>query len=216
MTLARIQIRGAKEVQDEFRSINADQIPFATALALTRTAQDGQKDIQDVVLPTRFTLRRGPFMRAGIRIRAATKANLVAIVQDIHSFMELQETTGLKTPTYGRALAIPLRGARPTMTALIKDDDRPHAVMQRGGFIRNGVMYAVRQRYKKERRRRGKYGPVNASRQRNEVVPMYFLVDRWKWQPRYGFVDDVRKIVEQRFKPNFAGAFAQAVRTARR
>jgi hypothetical protein len=151
MTLARIQIRGVKEVQDEFRSINADQIPFATALALTRTAQDGQKDIQDVVLPTRFTLRRGPFMRAGIRIRAATKANLVAIVQDIHSFMELQETTGLKTPTYGRALAIPLRGARPTMTALIKDDDRPHAVMQRGGFIRNGVMYAVRQRYKKER-----------------------------------------------------------------
>jgi hypothetical protein len=211
----RIQLRGIETVQAEFRDINANQIPFATALAMTWTAQDSQHLIQEQVLPSRFTLRRVSFMKQGVRIKAATKTNLEATVQDIHPFMGLQETGGEKFP-FGSAIAVPLEGARPSVGALIPENKRPKAVMAAGGFIRNGIMYAVTAKYSKQRRRGGMVGPMNASRQRNQIVPMYVLVSQASIKPRYEFEKSIEAIVGPRFQQNFPKAFAQAVRTARK
>ena len=213
--MIRVQLRGVKEVQAEFRSMGADQIPFATALALTKTVQSLQKFDQNTILPSRFTLRRAPWIKQGVRIKAATKANLEASVEDIHGFMGLQETGGEKIP-FGNAIAVPLPGARPNVGSIIPDNKRPKAVMANGGFIRNGIMYAVQARYKKQRRRGGIVGPMNATQQRNKIVPMYVLVSQANIKPRYEFEKTLAPMVGETFKQQFPIAFAQAVRTAKK
>jgi hypothetical protein len=216
MTLVRVSIQNMDQVQAELRDINANQVPFATALALTKTAQGGQLKVRNDILPRQFTLRRVSWAKQGIRIQAATKQKLEATVQDINPYMDLQETGGDKLP-YGSAIAVPLSGARPTLGALIADSDRPHAVMARGGFIRNGIMYAVA--LKAGRRGsigKGIKGISKAASWDKQIVPMYALVPRASIKPRYGFADAMKQVVEETFAQNFSTAFAQAVRTAKR
>lgn len=212
MSIARIQIQNLKQVQDEFRDIGANQIPFATAKALTRTAQDGQKVIQNNVLGARFTIRRASWAKSGIRITAATKQLLQAIVEDINKYMALQETGGEKLP-YKQYIAVPLSGARPSLSAIVSDDNKPAAVMARGGFIRGNVMYAVSYARGQRRLSRTKGGYRSAQLQ---VVPMYALVHQARIKPRYGFQPAVVEVVEKNFDANFKDAFQAAVRTAKR
>jgi hypothetical protein len=201
-----------KQVQDEFRDINANQIPFATAKSLTMTAQDGQRGVQEH-MGEKFVLRQQSFMKKGVRISAATKAKLEAIVGDIHGFMELQETGGTKLP-YKEFICVPIiGGARSSLSANIRDDDKPHAVMSRGGFIRNGVMYAVLVR--RQRMAKGTQGPRFATRT-GDIKPMYVLVHQAHLKDRYQFLATVTAIVQANFRNNFALAFQQAVRTAKR
>jgi hypothetical protein len=217
MPIIRVQLRGLKEVQAEMGDMHANQVPFATALAMTRTAQQGQSLIRSEVLPARFTLRRAPWMKQNVRITPATKAKLEASVQDTYAAMELQETGGTKIP-YGSSIAVPLSGARPRPNALVADEDRPHAVMQRGGFIRNGIMYAVALKHTGARRKlnRNIAGIASTGSWERKIVPMYALVPRAVIHQRYGFEQAVLKVIEANFKNNFHDAFLRAVRTARK
>jgi hypothetical protein len=217
MPIIRVQLRGLKEVQDEMRDIHANQIPFATALSLTTTVKQGQSFLRTNVLPVRFTLRHASWIKQNVRITPATKAKLEASVEDTFAAMELQETGGDKIP-YGTAIAVPLSGARPRPGALIKDEDRPHAVMQRGGFIRNGIMWAVTIQHTGARRRlnRNIAGIASTGTWERKIVPMYALVPRAVIKPRYGFEQAVLKVIEANFKNNFHDAFLRAVRTARK
>jgi len=219
MAIVNIKIEGMAAVQREFADIAANQIPYATALSLTRTAQDSQAVIRDQVLPKEFILRRASWARSGIRITAATKRVLMAAIEDINKYMELQETGGTKLP-YKDMLAVPLSGARPTLRSLIRFEDYPAQVMARGGFINKVgstlVMFAValkRGRQKGLSRRVKGFAQAKWARQ---VIPMYALVPRATIPARYGFVKAVGQVVQARWRGNFEAAFQQAVRTSTR
>ncbi len=82
------------------------QVPFALALALTRTAQKAQRDIRNHI-DDKFVIRKksGGFKNS-IRIKPATKKTLQAEVYSMADFAALQQTGGVKKPRDGR-LAIP-------------------------------------------------------------------------------------------------------------
>lgn len=183
-----------------------DQIPFAVARALTLTAKDAQQRIIQR-LPQVFTLRRVSWEKQGVRITKATKQNWTAAVADIHSYMVLQETGGPKIP-YGNHLCVPLRGARPVPTALIRKQDFPKVVMDQGGFIKRyrGLLIMFRRIQKGVPRRRGQ--------KLGQIVPMYLLLTRAELKSRFGFAQTVQAVVDGgAFDRNFDTAFRDAVAT---
>lgn len=216
MELVNVRLMGLDQVQAELRDVNHNQLPFAMMLAIRDTAFDAQKVVREQVLPQRFTLRRAAWMKRNEQVTQPTKQNLTAVVQDTFGAMQLQETGGDKTP-YGKAIAVPMEGARPRLSALIDPQNRPAEVMSRGGFIRNGIMYAVA--LKQGRRTRvsraiaGIYKPATWQRQ---IVPMYALVPKASIKPRYDYVRSVTDVVNKTFEKNFEVAYAKAVRAATR
>lgn len=185
-----------KEVQRSLGALGSSELPIATATMLSRLAAKGQSRIRRVNLPSAFTLRRPSWARSGVKITPATKRRLEAEVFDRNPYMVAQEESGLKYPKFGRYIAVPLRGARPTRQALIRKANLPHAVMAAGGFIRNDVLYKVLRRGGRSR----------------GILPMYFLVDRWRWRPRYGFRTTVEAVVNAEYQAEFQKAFEQYTR----
>ena len=217
-----IEVRYVPEARAELLDTYANQIPFANALALTADAKDAQDYIRRTTLPARFTLRRPAWAKQGIRIQAATKASQVAVVRDINPYMALQQSGGVKIP-FGNAIAVPLSGARRNVKSLIDPENMPHAVMQRGGFIRAGIMYAVTFKRGRSKRLSRSLRPSGirgtelraAPSWSREIVPMYALVKRAVVKPRYGFDADVMNVVRRNHARNWAVAFEKAVKTKR-
>lgn len=114
-----------------------DQIPYACARTLTTLAQDAQAEVRRQ-LPRRFTVRN-TFVEKGVRIKAATKANLQSEVfantEGTFSldFMLLQEEGGAKRPR-GRSLAIPV-GAKRSKRDIVTQANRPRAALSKKGVF---------------------------------------------------------------------------------
>lgn len=213
--MIKVVIQNTDRVIQNFRGIHDDQLPFAMARSLTGIAKQAQDSVQ-TALPARFTIRRLAWARGGIRVEAATKRDLFAVVKDIHSYMQLQEEGGTKLPQFGRFLAVPLSGARRSVTAIVDKADLPGAVMASGlGFIRGNVMY--RANFVRSSSRRGFRGVkgFNSGSWSRKIIPMYALVPKASVPARYGFVDIVKKVVGRRWEQEFAQAFAKAVETSK-
>lgn len=90
--------------------ITDNQLPFATALALTRTAQSVQ-DVARQRLDQVFTIRNN-WVSKGIQVEAANKRDgfyrMAAKVGSVDKFMVAQELGGEKRPRSGRAVSVPL------------------------------------------------------------------------------------------------------------
>jgi hypothetical protein len=205
-----VQIRGLNETVAALGAAHSDQVPFATALALTRTAQEVQR-AERGQLGAKFILRQRAFMTSGIRIEAATKRKLMAVVKDIHAFMAKQEEGAIKIP-FGKYLAVPVvGGARKSERANIRPEDMPHAVMEQGGIIRDyrgfAVMFRINKAVPTWTRRGG--------RRRGRLVPMYVLAPKARVEPRYGFEQTAEKVANATFEKNFSDAFNRAVKTAK-
>lgn len=190
----RAHISGLKEEIERLGAVGNRNLPISIAATLTRTASLAQKQVRQVTLPTHFTLRRPAWAKSGVRMIRATKAKLEAQVMDINPYMVPQEEGGEKFP-HGKALAVPLKGARPSLKSIIRPENRPKAVMDNGGFIRNGIMYKVK---------KGSGG-------RSKIVPMYALVDAATIKPGYEFTKAVRDIVDANLQAEFRKAFAEFV-----
>jgi hypothetical protein len=154
------EVKGIEEFAARLTAVERTQVPFTVVLGLTKLAQRGEKAVESE-LPSRFTLRRPDWAYSGVRAVPATKNTYYSAVRDINRYMELQETGGEKLP-FKNKVAVPLSGARPTKTALIRAEDRPHAVLFGGphqaswkrhkggvftkytsGFIRGNILYRV-------------------------------------------------------------------------
>lgn len=81
------------------------QVPFATALALTRTAALTQDAIRED-LPRHFTIR-STWISKGIRATRAKKSRLVAEVGSRDAFMARQVFGGVKESVDGGLVAVP-------------------------------------------------------------------------------------------------------------
>lgn len=191
---------GAKSFKENMR-----QLPFATALALTRTVQDAQAEVRRE-LPSRFTLRND-WVAKGIRIERATKQTLEASIFSVDDFMILQEKGGTKTPQ-GRSLAVPL-DARTNKRGIITAANRPTALRSKPGVFRATIrgLDGLWQRVKLSKKRR--------TLGERTLKLLYVFKPSVPIKARFGFLDTVRKIVTQRFPRQFELALKQAIRTAR-
>jgi hypothetical protein len=181
------------------------QVPFATAKALTRVAQDAQAEVRKE-LPHRFTLRSS-WLVQGIRIVPAEKRDWPkarAIVGTRDQFLEIQETGGTKRPAKGaKNLAIPTAAttSRRTGTGRIPIARKPRALLDRPDvFVKD---HGIRQR----RRRKTSGTPV---------LTLFLLRPAAKIKPRLGLRETVQKVVEDRYALRFREAFDQAIQTPRR
>ncbi|ABK44561.1 conserved hypothetical protein [Magnetococcus marinus MC-1] len=179
----------------------AKQVRYATAVALTRTAQDAQAEVRRR-LPERFTIRTG-WVAKGIRIKPAKKSDLQASVRVLDPFMALQETGGAKRSQSGDSLAIPY-GARPNPKSVTRPGKFPGALLKKPNhFIAplhdDPSTHAVW-------RRGGRKG--------RKLKMMYRFVNRVEIKPRFGFMDTVKSVVESRFQKNFNEAITEAMASA--
>ncbi len=201
-----------REVLRQVENLSARQIPFATSLALTRTAQAIQADVRQD-LSQRFVIRRDWISR-GIRIRPASKTNLRAEVGSVDPFMARQELGGVKTAKGGGSVSIPLvqgqggpGGARKTITTVTPPSRWPKAMLSRPGYFvgptrsgKTGLWQRQGGRGKNARRR---------------IRLMYVFQQGVRVKARWGFRGRAEAMVARRFPGEWAKAMAEAMATAR-
>lgn len=115
---------------ERFGNLAYKQLPFATARALTWTAQQAQGEVKES-LPKHFKLRNS-FVKNSVRISPATKASQQSEVGSTIDFMSLHETGGVKRPR-GHYLAVPVNvknGSR----GKIGRRDRPKQLLAKGNY----------------------------------------------------------------------------------
>jgi hypothetical protein len=190
----RIKVDAAAAAR-QMKDIAQNQIPFTTALALTRTAQKAQAAVCRS-LPQIFIIRRGGWALKGVRIEAANKRTLTAAVMDIHPYMALQEFGGMKFPM-GKNIAVPLKGARPSRRSPIREANKPRNLLDSGkGFILR---------------------PPNRRREfictwgghRKGLVFMYVLIPKAEIHKAYRFAQTVETTVDKDFESTFAAAWEE-------
>lgn len=186
----------AAQISNELDAIAAKQVPFATSLALNRTAA-GARDVVRANLPKRFRLRN-TWTARGIQAKPSTKRNLVAVLT-APGYMRIQEDGGVKHPSASRMLAGPtdeLQTGR-----VIRKAMRPRALMHGG----NGFILPT-----------GNGGAGVFQRKRKQIRMLYALTAEQHYEERFHFEDDIHAHVGQNFSQNFADALAQAIGSARR
>ncbi|MFG6413813.1 hypothetical protein ACG02S_07855 [Roseateles sp. DC23W] len=221
-----------------------DQVPFATALTLTRTGQDVKTEI-DSELPVAFD-QPTPYTRAGFRLYPATKTNLRALVtfrEDARHFLNAQVAGGdRRMKALERALQA-LKALPPGMLAVPGEGARldRHGNVDRGqvvqvlsqlritltsGYSRN-MSHNARSQINAQRRAGGRFFvPKPGSKLRpgvyqreltgNNITPVFIFVRAASYKVRLPVGDIARSVIEQRLPGNFATAWQQAMATARR
>lgn len=180
-----------------------NQIPFATALTLTRIAQDAQLEVRRE-LGRRFFIRN-TWVERGILFSPARKDTLVATVFSRDDFMVLQETGGTKTPR-GKSVAVP-GDVRTNKRGIITQANRPRALLAKKNTFRAkiGGVDGIWQRL----------GKRTAKRTGRALKLLFIFTSAVRIPPRFGFAETVRRVVRQRFPRQWALAVERAVKTAR-
>ncbi|HEY0545305.1 MAG TPA: hypothetical protein VGC91_08025 [Pyrinomonadaceae bacterium] len=179
------------------------QVMFATAQALTQTAQMAQTAVIRSIEST-FTVRNNwdkPSNKFGIKLIPATKDKLQSGVATDADWLTLHETGGTKTPT-GNAIAIPTENVRRTKRDIIQKSQRPGALRGKRDIVlmtRNGPVLF---------QRRGRKGNT-------KLVPLYRLEPRAKIKKESTLVEPTEKIVQTKLGDNFYKALQNALATAR-
>lgn len=178
------------------------QLPFATARALTLTAQDAQTVIR-AGMPSKFTIRNA-WSQRGIIVKPASKDVIpyrsAVMVGDMWNYLFLQESGGEKTPTLSAHLAVP-EDVRSSPSQILRRSMRPKALLARKDvFIKDlgGGNQAIYQRLKG-----------------NKLKLLYILVPDAHVKPRLGLVETAQKIGNERWAINFAASLEAALISAR-
>lgn len=181
------------EVVQSLERFKRDQLPFATASALTASAKDGQQEVQRQ-LGGRFTIRR-KWVERGVRIQAATKRRPTAAVFSRDDFMLKQERGSVE-----RRVSIP-EGVRRNRRTVVSRGRWPGALLKRPDvFVR-----------RLPRGAKGVFRRMKSGR----LKLLWVIEDVARVEPRWGFVNTVRKKVAKNWEKNFGRALARALRTAR-
>lgn len=198
----KMEVTGIKEATRFLNDLQKRQIPFATAKALTDTANQARGEIVKHLQST-YTLRTPwykPGTRYGINVAIAKKNNLVAEVFTRAPWMARHEEGGLKLPA-GRNLAIPSAFVKRTKRELISKANRPRN-------LKNAFL--VRSKSGQETL----FQRVGRGRNRT-IRPMYFLERQAEIKPTLQFAEIAQKVGKERWKKIFAAALDFALRTAK-
>jgi hypothetical protein len=200
-----------KDAMQYMSRVQKSQIPYATMVALSRTARDMRLRIVDMI-PERFNVTRKwwlPRQPTGIRTQTATKANLSAAIYSRAYFLPLQEDGGVKFPDVGRGLLIPtyLTPKRARISGrhdLILDGPR---TLRKGGKAGGSPIFTMKS---------GKMGVFRRkTKKRLPVNMMYTFKPSALVRKRFGFAKEIERHVYKTFKLHFFDALANAVRTMR-
>lgn len=186
-----------KQVQREWGKVVSRQIPFITAVALTRTAKDCQSEIIEEI-PNKFNVTKKwwlPRQPTGIKIIPAKKHSLTSWVYTRAYFASLQEHGGTKTPFSGRSILVPDKRA-PKYAKRAgghrKIFNSPKTLHHKNSpFIDTGKGVKVLQRVGK-----GRY----------PLKPVYHVVSTAQIRERFDF----RKIARRQAEQSFEKAFIKA------
>lgn len=219
---AQITIEVSKS--NEFlRDFKENQIPFVTAVSLTRAAQISRDYIR-AGLSKYFTIR-SPRIKKGVRMAPAKKedffsGNIHSAVFDVDPFMALHVQGGTKTPARHKYLSIPTddlldKGARGP-TGAIKKQFKPGAfieeIQKRKGKRRN-IKGLAPQPFIISK---GPQGGVIAQRLGKGQYPLVFW---YSWhkdaqiKKGWPFVETVQERVTIHFEKVFANEMKKAVRS---
>lgn len=212
-------------------ALERKQLPFAAALASTRTAGRAQTKIRRN-LPRRFTIRN-KWVQSGIRVKPAKKTDPRprAVVWSRDDFMYLHEEGGVKKPVDGKALAVPVLGFG--RRGIVTSRSRPARLLRQYGywvaplgkhskaggiFHRKGPRRKRPKRYnkvvwRKSGRSGARYAEVGRKRQPIELV--YVFTPQAKIEARFGFEEMTLSAVNRYFEKEFRAALAYALKTAR-
>lgn len=231
----RVELKtNAAKVSRRAQLLFADQMPFATSLAINDTVKDAQR-AQERHMREAFTVRRpGWFIKRSEKVRSikikpfSTKQNWRAVVRveppggpERAEIITRHEERGRREPHEGRALAVPIE-ARPTKKALVKKSVRPAAFKFKRVATRGSTeIYKGRKRTFMIRHADGsgavlqRVGPGKSGTFAGTQV-LYRLKKSVPIAPRLEFFRTMRRVVEQKFAANYRRAFRRAVRTRKR
>lgn len=175
----------------------SNQVPFASALALTQTAKDIQQVERTEELPKRFTLRNR-WVQQGIVITPATKGRLIAAVGSRDHFMALQAMGGTKRPQRSKNVSIP-KDVKRNKRDLITRSNRPRQLLDRRRVfvnrIRGGTL-AILQRL---------------TRKRYPLKVLYVLSPFAKVKPRWALDETAKRVTQSRWAANFVASMIRAM-----
>lgn len=216
----------AHEVDRWVADVFADQMPFATSLAINNVAKAFQAD-QRLHMANVFEIRRPTFMRRSVKIKPfATKVSPEAKVaidspadrSDIFGKFEDQTS---KSPLRGRSVAVPTEHVPRTGAGIIKKAWRPSHLLADASqhdtgrvFRRKGNVYRGRKRTLLIRRPGGR-GTI-FQRTDEGLVPLYQLVPVVRIRPELRFIENAGQAIDREWVRQFTAAFDRATRTARR
>lgn len=180
----------------------AKQARFATAVSLTQTAKDGQKEVLQT-LPQTFTIRgnwSNPSNKFGIRIKSAKKNDLQSAVMSNADWLIPHETGDDKTPR-GNSLAIPTVNVRRNKKDIIIKCNRPRNLKK--AFVlttKNG------NRVLTVRQGRGK---------KKTLKFLYNLTAKARIRKQSTFFQPIEYIVKTKLLKNYEVALRKALTTAK-
>lgn len=177
--------------------IQKKQIPFATARALTWTAQDAQREIIERIqrafnVTKKWWLKQQP---TGVKIQPAKKTRLISSVYTGAYFAKLQEDGGTKRPHKTRNLLVPTTNV-------------PKSRRKSGGA---GIMLKNKRVFSTPKgiyRRKG-------SKKKPIIQPLFVRSPSADIRPRFGFKRTAERTVKRRFKRNMERSLGKALKTAR-
>lgn len=194
-------------------SVHKKQVPFATSVALNKTAKDVRKKIIDKTFPEAFRLKKKSFPKQVIFIKFSNKRKLIATIGNVRgkaiNFLNWHAEGGIKKPKTSTYIAIPSRQLvgryhakkigkhRMPLAILNSTDSRGN----KRGFVQN-------------------FKGKKAIFQRKTLKPypislFYFLKPIAKIRQTLDFYEDARKVAEKVYDKHFTEAFLKAIRTAK-
>jgi len=175
-----------------------DQLPFATAKALTDVARYDVKPAVERQIDRVFDAPV-EFTRRGVAYRPAYKGTQVStvLIKDIQAgYLEIEEYGGVRTPRK-RALVIPAA----------------QKVNSAGNLPRGTVQRLLARKDTFSGRVHGQGGIWQRTRKGLKLLIAW--EDRATYRPRFGFYDTCRAAAQLHFPRRFEAAFGQALATAR-
>lgn len=198
------------------RMLATEQVPYASAVALTRTAQDAQGDVR-VGLRRHFTIRSS-FTEGGIRIVPASKRDwprMASIVGTRDEWLAQHEDGGTKKPAKGASnVAIPTRASvrRRNAGGRLPRTAKPRALLDRKDTFVDphapgGLGKALRQRVK---------GPRKKGRTGADTIALFLFRPQAHLEKRLGMRDTVEATVQRVYATRFREAFESAIKAPKR
>ncbi len=189
------------QARDRFNRV-VRQLPkqanYAAAVALTRTAQDAQKEVRRQ-LPSRFIMRT-KWVPKGIRVKMARKSDLESVVWVKDQFMLAQEHGGTGESS------VPI-GARPSPKSVTRQSKWPSRLLEKPKHFIGPIAKGSDEMVLWRRRNKKKRYPIRL---------MYvFEKGGVEIKPRFGFRETVEQVANTRFVSHFEEQLARALAPAR-
>lgn len=201
MSRVRIDDREIRRFQKTLKAWATDQIPFATAFALTKTAQDARDHVREK-LGASFRIRNKG-LRNGISFLPARK-RAKPIEAFVHlrpwaEFLRYHALGGVKRARGSSRLAVPTSRVRRTTSGRIRKAYLPRVLRDRRDLAKLTL------------RREGQI--LLTSKRR---AGLYFTLKRSvRIKPRWPYFKQIEQTVARRLAVHFDRALTRALRTAR-